>query len=62
MRMVSSRFWKVAVNAPATDRLRSTLVPRSKLKVGPPVQFWPLARLTGTSAAVIAACTWAMVQ
>ena len=37
-------------------------MPRSKLKVGPPVQDWPLAQgdgQTGTSAAVIAACTWA---
>ena len=57
MRMVSSRFWKLAVNAPATDRLRKTLLPRSRLKVGPPVQLWPLL----SAAAAIAASVWADV-
>ena len=42
MRIVSSRFWKLAVRAPATDRFRSTLLPRSRLNVGPPFQVWPL--------------------
>ena len=59
---MSSRFWKVAVSAPATDKFRSTLVPCSRLKVGPPFQDWPLLRVTGTNAAVMAAWTWGMVQ
>lgn len=62
MRIVSSRFWKVAVRAPATERFLSTLLPRNKLNVGPPVQDWPLLNVTGTKAAVMAAWTWAMVQ
>ena len=46
MRIVSSRFWKLAVRAPDTDRFRSTLLPRSRLNVGPPVQLWPLLSVT----------------
>ena len=61
MRMVSSKFWKVAVRAPATDKFRSTFVPLSRLDVGPPFQLCPLLRVTGTSAAVIAAWAWAIV-
>ena len=61
MRMVSSRFWKVAVSAPATDRLRSTLLPRSRLKVGPPFQVWPLLSVTDASAAAMAASRSAAV-
>ena len=34
---MSSTFWLEAPKAPATDRLRKTLLPRSKLNVGPPV-------------------------
>ena len=58
MRIVSSKFWKLAVRAPATDRLRSTLLPRSRLNVGPPVQLWPLLSAT---AAAMAASVWADV-
>ena len=58
MRIVSSKFWKLAVSAPATDRLRSTLLPRSRLNVGPPVQLWPLLSAT---AAAMAASVWADV-
>ena len=54
--MVSSKFWKVAVNAPGTDKFRRTFVPFRRLKVGPPFQDWPLLRVTGTRAAVMAAC------
>ena len=41
-----------------TDRLRSTLLPRSRLNVGPPVQLWPLRSAT---AAAMAASVWADV-
>ena len=54
MRIVSSKFWKLAVRAPATDRLRSTLLPRSRLNVGPPVQLWPLLSVTDANAAAMA--------
>ena len=57
MRIVSSRFWKLAVRAPATDRFRSTLLPRSRLNVGPPVQDWPLL----SAATAMAASVWADV-
>ena len=53
MRIVSSRFWKVAVRAPATERLRRTFVPFRRLNVGPPVQDWPLLRVTVRSASAM---------
>eukprot|EP00439_Symbiodinium_sp_Y106_P006765 s12728_g1.t1 len=53
MRMVSSRFWKVAVSAPATDKLRRMFAPFTRLKVGPPVQDWPLLRVTVKSASAM---------
>ena len=48
----------MAVNAPATERLRKTLLPRSRWNVGPPFQVWPLLSV---SAAEMAASVWADV-
>ena len=51
----------MAVNAPATDRFRRTLLARSRLKVGPPFQLWPLLSVTDAGAAAMAASRWAAV-
>ena len=46
---------RVVLRAPATDRFRSTLLPRSRLNVGPPFQVWPLLSCAAAMAASVSA-------
>ena len=49
MRIVSCKFWKVAVKAPEVPQ---HVGPQRRLKVSPQPQDWPLLKVTGTGSAI----------